>query len=107
LKCETSREPFLHSSARCSWRHTHEREPVALDLSGKHAGATKQLKRAPVGTTFSFMLDQPARVSLAFRQKRSGRMDAGRCATPTRANRHNHACVRQVPVAALSFSGHA
>lgn len=53
------------------------------------------------------MLDQPARVSLAFRQKRSGRMDAGRCAKPTRANRHNHACVRQVPVAALSFSGHA
>jgi hypothetical protein len=63
-------------------------------------------KRAPVGTRFSFVLDQSARVSFAFVQELAGRTVKARCVAPTRANRGKPACHRRVPVATLSFSGH-
>jgi subtilase family serine protease len=47
--------------------------------------------RLPIGTTFSFTLDQNAKVTLGFSRQGSGRMKAGRCVaaakTPARARR--------------------
>jgi DNA-binding beta-propeller fold protein YncE len=75
-------------------------------VGGKLATFAKRAKRPPVGTTFSFVLDQRARVSLAFVQKLNGREVRGRCVAPTRANQHKHACARQVAAATLSVAGH-
>lgn len=90
--------------------------PHVTHLTQSHAtwrvGVTRarpasRVRRAPVGTTFAFILDQPARVSLAFTRKLTGRSVTGRCLAPTRTNRRNHTCVRRVRVATLSFAGHS
>jgi Divergent InlB B-repeat domain len=71
-----------------------------------HLTAAKHHKRAPVGTTFSFTLNEPARVSFVFTQRLSGRMVNGKCVAQSRRNRHSHACRRTVIRGTLSFAGH-
>jgi IPT/TIG domain len=68
--------------------------------------ATLARHRAPLGTTFSFGLDQPSTVRLAFTQNASGRSVNGRCVAQTRKNRKRHACKRTVPRGTLSMTGH-
>ena len=63
-------------------------------------------RKAPLGTTFSFTLDQAARVRLAFAQQVGGRSVKGRCVTRTRRNRHKRACRRALSRGALSFAAH-
>lgn len=48
--------------------------------------------RAPVGTTFSFVLNEPARVSLSFTQHTVGRRVGGKCKPQTAANRRKPRC---------------
>ena len=69
--------------------------------------SSRRKRRPPVGTTFSFALDVPARVRLAFTQKQGGRRVAGRCVARSRKNRRKPACTRVVTRGALSFAGHA
>ncbi len=49
-------------------------------------------KRPPVGTTFSFDLDQPATLTLAFTQTTTGRKLSGKCITQTNHNRRKPRC---------------
>jgi len=53
-------------------------------------------RTAPLGTTFAFGLNEPARVSLTFAQALTGRRVGGRCLGQTRGNRHQPACRRTV-----------
>ena len=62
-------------------------------------------KRAKLGTTFSFTLDEPATVVLTFTRIASGRRVGHRCVAPTRANRHRTACQRSAVAGKLSFAG--
>lgn len=87
-------------------RLTHVMESHQTWRAGNRLATLASAKRAPVGTTFSFVLDQPARVSLAFVQKLAGRKVKTGCVVPTRANRHKPACVRQIPAATFSVAGH-
>jgi hypothetical protein len=64
-------------------------------------------KKSPVGTTFSFVLNEQARVSFSFNQRVTGRVVGGRCAAKTRKNATRKTCKRTVTVGTLSFSGHA
>ena len=64
-------------------------------------------KRAPLGTTFTFTLDQPASVRFAFTQSVSGRRVKGKCVGQTRKNRHTSPCVRSVSRGTLVFAAHA
>lgn len=64
-------------------------------------------KRSPVGTKFSFRLNEAARVRLAFTQRVAGRRVGGRCVAPTRRNRTKPKCTRTVTTGSLSFNGHA
>ena len=68
--------------------------------------AAKNHKRAPVGTTFSFMLNEPASVSFAFTQQLSGRKVKGTCVAQSPKNRHSHACKRTVTSGTLTFAAH-
>jgi uncharacterized repeat protein (TIGR01451 family) len=49
-------------------------------------------RRAPVGTTISFTLSQPAATTLTFSQPKTGRQVGKRCKTLTRANRRKPKC---------------
>ncbi len=64
-------------------------------------------RRAPLGTTFAFTLDQPASVRFAFVQSVRGRRVKGRCVAQTQKNRHMRACVRSVTRGTLVLVAHA
>ena len=63
--------------------------------------------RPPVGTTFSFSLNEQASVSFAFTQQVSGRKVSGKCLAQTNRNRHKRVCKRTVTRGTLSFNGHS
>lgn len=71
------------------------------------ASFARKAKRPPVGTTFSFTLNEAASVSFSFAERVGGREVHGKCAAQTKKNRHRHACKRTVTRGALSFAAHA
>jgi hypothetical protein len=64
-------------------------------------------RRHPKGTTFSFSLDQPAKVTVAFRRALPGRRVGRSCKAPTHRLRHRRKCVRLRSVGSLTRDGHA
>ncbi len=63
--------------------------------------------RLPVGTRFSFTLNQQASVSLTFTQRVGGRTVNGKCVAQTRNNRRKHSCKRTLTRGTMTFSAHA
>lgn len=61
---------------------------------------------APVGTTFSFTLNEPSSVSFAFSQRRAGRRVRGRCVAVTPGNAGKARCKRTVKAGSFSLPGH-
>jgi CSLREA domain-containing protein len=76
------------------WRLGHK----LASVSGAHA---------PVGTVFSFTLDQPATVTLGFTQSVRGRRVKGRCVAPIVSNRARRPCRRTVTRGTLVLAGRA
>ena len=79
----------------------------AIWREGSRLATSTTAARPPLGTTFSFTLDQPARVSLAFTQIVAGRKVNGHCATPAVHNHSKPSCTRSVPRCTLRVAGHA
>jgi len=69
------------------------------------AQVTRQ--RLPVGTRFSFALNEQASVSFVFTQQLGGRKVKGQCVTQTEKNRRHRTCKRIITRSTLSFTGHA
>jgi hypothetical protein len=67
--------------------------------SGAHAPS-------PVGTTFSFSLNEQATVTLAFAREAAGRRVGHRCAPATRKNRGGTSCRLSRAAGTLSFTAH-
>jgi 6-phosphogluconolactonase (cycloisomerase 2 family) len=84
------------TSARESARRWRERGNVGR----------KRDRKSPVGTIFSFTLNEPARVALAFTEKAGGRKVNQRCVAPTRRNRRHPRCTRTLAVGTLTFAAH-
>jgi hypothetical protein len=63
-------------------------------------------RRPPVGTTFSFTLNEQARVNLVFAHQVTGRRVGSQCVDQTKANRQRRACTRILTPGSLSFRGH-
>jgi hypothetical protein len=63
--------------------------------------------RPPVGTTFSFKLNEDASVTFVFSRKVAGSKVNRRCVRRTRANRHLPSCKLLVTAGSFSFSGHS
>jgi hypothetical protein len=64
-------------------------------------------KHAPVGTVFSFSLNEAATVTLSFVQTVTGRKAGRVCVRQTSKNRKKHACKLSLPAGTITFSGHA
>jgi hypothetical protein len=62
---------------------------------------------APVGTTFSFSLNEPAAATFTFTHSVAGRRARGRCVTPNPGNAHKPRCKRTVTVGSFAVSGKA
>jgi hypothetical protein len=63
-------------------------------------------KKPPVGTTFSFSLNEQAAISFSFTQQVRRKLK-GRCVAHTKKNRRRLACKHTVTAGALSFTGHS
>jgi hypothetical protein len=63
--------------------------------------------KPPIGTTFSFSLNQLATARLEFTQRASGRKAGRRCVAQTKHNSHKRRCTRTIRAGALSFAAHA
>jgi hypothetical protein len=68
-----------------------------------HISAKKKL---PVGTTFSFALNEPATVTLSFTQQAAGRKIHGKCVRPSAKNRRKPRCTRVIVAGSFTFTGH-
>jgi hypothetical protein len=67
----------------------------------------KSRKKAPLGTTFSFTLDQQSTVRFAFTQQVGGRKVAGKCVAQSKKNRRKRSCKRTLTRGTLTFAAHA
>jgi hypothetical protein len=61
----------------------------------------------PVGTTFSFNLNEPVTTTLTFTRSAAGRRTHGKCAAPSPGNAHSPKCKRTVVVGSFGVSGKA
>ncbi|HEY8764213.1 MAG TPA: hypothetical protein VIM18_08485 [Solirubrobacteraceae bacterium] len=82
--------------------HTRWCEGTALAVISRSAK-----RRPPVGTRFSFSLNQSASATLAFTQSLPGRSTHGHCVAQTNKNRKSRACSRVVTRHTLRSAGHA
>jgi len=71
------------------------------------ANESKTKKKLPIGTTFSFSLNEPASVTFTFTEPASGRKVGKKCVAQTKKNKHKHRCTRTAIAGALTFSAHA
>jgi FG-GAP repeat len=68
-------------------------------------GTTRTHRRhPPIGTVFSFTLDQPATVTLRFTRETVGRRVGGQCVTSMARNRHRRRCTREIAAGALKLA---
>jgi hypothetical protein len=81
---------------------THRRWREGTRLAG-----FARARIVPVGTAFSFTLNEPASVGFAFTRRLPGRSVNGRCVAQTKRNLHRQACTRAVAAGGLSFAGHS
>jgi hypothetical protein len=63
-------------------------------------------KRPPVGTTFSFTLNETANVTFAFTQRAAGRRVHDRCIAATKLGAKGRKCTRTLIGGTISFIGH-
>jgi 6-phosphogluconolactonase (cycloisomerase 2 family) len=75
--------------------------------AGGRLAAFARKGRPPVGTTFSFALNEQASVRFAFTQQLAGRKVKGKCVAQTKQNRRGGACKRTVTRGTLAFTGHS
>ncbi len=69
--------------------------------------ALPHIASTPVGTSFTFELNEPANLALAFARVLPGRRANGRCVVPSGANRNMPKCKRSVRAGTLPISAHA
>jgi hypothetical protein len=74
--------------------------------AGNALASFSRTRKVPVGTIFSFTLNEQATVTFAFTYQTPGRELAHKCAAQTRHNRRNRACKRTLTAGTLSFTGH-
>ncbi|MGA2452437.1 MAG: FG-GAP repeat protein [Solirubrobacteraceae bacterium] len=89
----------LSETAR-TWREGHLLAQIST-------GASKQKKKPPIGTTFSFGLNESASVTFTFTESAGGRKVGKKCEAQTNKNKHKHRCTRTVLAGTLTFSAHA
>jgi hypothetical protein len=71
------------------------------------AGTSARKRRPPLGTTFSFVLNEAASVVFTFTEPAAGRRVGKSCVAQTGKNKHRPRCTRTLNAGAFTFSAHA
>ena len=74
---------------------------------GTKLAAVSSARKPPLGTSFSFTLNEAATLSFAFTTKGTGRKVKGRCVAQSPHNRKARRCSRAILRGKLQLSGHA
>jgi N-acetylneuraminic acid mutarotase len=89
--------------------------PIITDATQSHSrwregnaivSLARKRKLPPLGTTFSFTLNEPVSVTLTFAQSQDGKEVNHKCVAPTKKNQDRHGCKRTVMLDELSVTGH-
>jgi hypothetical protein len=88
----------VEQSAR-RWRERN----ASKEKSGKRKSHKQKL---PLGTTFSFHLNQSATVTFEFTEQLGGRKVGRRCVAQTKQNAHRRRCLRTVAAGTLTILAH-
>jgi 6-phosphogluconolactonase (cycloisomerase 2 family) len=94
--------PFTPALTGLSETRRLWREGSALAHFSSH-----KAKKPPLGTTFSFNLNEAATVKLEFTTTAPGRKSGKSCVVQTAKNRHKRSCTRTIVAGVLSFAAHA
>lgn len=86
----------LSETAR-TWRESNKLAQISA----------RKKKKPPLGTTFSFTLNESASVSFTFTELASGRKSGKRCVAQTKKNKKKHRCTHTARAGELTFSAHA
>jgi PKD repeat protein len=95
---QTTPTPATLALTHVSQAHRRWRE------GAKHATIARKPKRAPVGTSFSFTVNETARVGFAFTQTVSGRKVSGKCQPSTKHNHGDPRCRRTITRATPTYT---
>ncbi len=79
----------------------------AVWRSGRRLASFSRARHLPVGTIFSFTLNEGANVTFTFTRSVAGRRVKHACLAPRKKTRTRPACKRTITAGKLSFSGHA
>ena len=94
---------------------TPSRPPLTPTVSGlrqsakrwreaKRAATTARRSKTATGTTFTFTLNEAAKVTMPFDRWLPGRRAGRRCVAPTKRNRRDHACTRLIDEGQISLN---
>jgi hypothetical protein len=79
----------------------------AVWREGRGLPQISRRKRRPIGTTFSFALNEQAAVSFRFTRLAPGRIAGHKCVAKNQRNAKGKSCQRTVTEGSLSLTGHA
>jgi hypothetical protein len=101
LAVRTAAVPIVSSATQSAskWREGNALARITANKNAK--------KKLPLGTTFSFSLNEPAAVTFTFTQAAAGRRVGNRCIAQTNKNKKKRRCTRNVVAGTLAFSAHA
>ena len=86
---------------------SHRRWREGSRLARASARKRKHGRKPPVGTTFAFVLNEPATVKFTFTTPATGRKVRNRCAAPNKHNANHKHCTHTITAGTLSVSGRA
>ncbi len=85
---------------------TNVHQSTSTWRTGNKLARVSRKSRPPVGTTFSYVLNEPASVTFTFTQRVAGRKIGRSCVAPSHRNSRRKACQRTLTVGTFAFAGH-
>jgi hypothetical protein len=86
--------------------NTHESANTWRENNTLAHASAKHNKQPPLGTTFSYILNEIATVAFSFHQQATGREVNHRCVAPTQENRAKPQCARTIVAGRLNIAAH-
>jgi hypothetical protein len=82
-------------------------QSAAIWREGNGLAQFARKRTPPIGTTFTFKLNEPATARFDFTQRIGGRRVGRKCVAQAKRNRNKRRCARTVIAGTLSFTAHA
>lgn len=94
------------SSPTTSPKVTFATQSASVWREGKRLARISSKTKPPIGSTFSFGLNEKAAAKLTFTQRSTGRKVHAGCAAQTTANKRKPRCTRTITAGTLTLSAH-